>query len=165
MFSKFVKYHESVVAQSCLTLCYPMDCSPPGSSVHGIFQARILEWVARPSSRGSSEPGTEPRSPTMLVDSLLSELSGMPKNTGVGSLSPLHGIFPTQEYEPESPELQADYLTAELPGKPHYLWYDMPIRTSSIVTLQCHLFPKSICMLYFYSISLLPLFTYLFGGH
>ena len=53
----------------------------------------------------------------MLVDSLLSELSGMPKNTGVGSLSPLHGIFPTQEYEPESPELQADYLTAELPGK------------------------------------------------
>jgi len=53
----------------------------------------------------------------MLVDSLLSELPGMPKNTGVGSLSPLHGIFPTQEYEPESPELQADSLTAELPGK------------------------------------------------
>ena len=35
-----------VRAQSCLTLCDPMDCSPPGSSVHGIFQARILEWVA-----------------------------------------------------------------------------------------------------------------------
>ena len=34
------------VAQSCLTLCDPMDCSPPGSSVHGILQARILEWVA-----------------------------------------------------------------------------------------------------------------------
>ena len=40
--------------QSCLTLCNPMDCSPPGSSVHGIFQARLLEWVAMPSSRGSS---------------------------------------------------------------------------------------------------------------
>ena len=40
--------------QSCLTLCDPMDCSPPGSSVHAIFQARILEWVAMPSSRGSS---------------------------------------------------------------------------------------------------------------
>ena len=38
--------------QLCLTLCGPMDCSPPSSSVHGIFQARILEWVAMPSSRG-----------------------------------------------------------------------------------------------------------------
>ena len=37
---------ESEVAQSCLTLCDPMDCSLPGSSVHGIFQARVLEWVA-----------------------------------------------------------------------------------------------------------------------
>ena len=42
--------------QSCLTLRDPMDCSPPGSSVHGILQARILEWVAMPSSRGSSQP-------------------------------------------------------------------------------------------------------------
>ena len=42
--------------QSCPTLCDPMDCSPPGSSVHGIFLARILEWVAMPSSRGSSRP-------------------------------------------------------------------------------------------------------------
>ena len=40
--------------QSCLTLFDPMDCSPPGSSAHGILQARILEWVAMPSSRGSS---------------------------------------------------------------------------------------------------------------
>ena len=42
--------------QSCLTLCDPMDWSPPGSSVHGIFQVRILEWVAMPSSRGFSWP-------------------------------------------------------------------------------------------------------------
>ena len=41
-------------AQSCPTLCSPMDCSPPGSSVHGIFQATILAWVAIPFSRGSS---------------------------------------------------------------------------------------------------------------
>ena len=40
----------------CLTLCDPMDCSPPGSSVHGILQARILEWTAIPFSRGSSQP-------------------------------------------------------------------------------------------------------------
>ena len=42
--------------QSCLILCNPVDCSPPGFSVHGILQARILEWVAMPSSRGSSQP-------------------------------------------------------------------------------------------------------------
>ena len=42
-------------AQSCLTLCDPMDCSPPGSSVRGILQARILEWVAVPLSRRSSQ--------------------------------------------------------------------------------------------------------------
>ena len=42
--------------QSCLTLCNPMDCSPPGSSVHGIFQASILEWVAISFSKGSSWP-------------------------------------------------------------------------------------------------------------
>ena len=46
----------SEVAQSCLTLCDPMDCSPPGFSVHGILQARILEWVAISFSRGSSRP-------------------------------------------------------------------------------------------------------------
>ena len=43
-------------AQSCSTLCNPMDCSPPGSSVHEILQARILECIAVPSSRGSSRP-------------------------------------------------------------------------------------------------------------
>ena len=42
--------------QSCLTLCDPIDCSLPDSSVHGIPQARILEWVAVLSSRGSSQP-------------------------------------------------------------------------------------------------------------
>ena len=45
-----------LVAQSCLTLWDPLDCSPPGSSVPGILQTRILEWVAMPSSRGSSQP-------------------------------------------------------------------------------------------------------------
>ena len=44
------------VTQSCLTLCNPVDCSPPGSCVHGILQARILEWVAISFSRGSSQP-------------------------------------------------------------------------------------------------------------
>ena len=44
------------VTLSCPTLLDPMDCSPPGSSVHGILQARVLKWIAMPSSRGSSWP-------------------------------------------------------------------------------------------------------------
>ena len=52
-----------LVAQLCPTLHDPMDCGPPGSSVHGILQARILEWVAIPFSRGSSsDPGIGPAS-------------------------------------------------------------------------------------------------------
>ena len=50
------------VAQSCPTLCDPMDCSLPGSSVHGIFQTRVLEWVAISFSKGSSLP----RDPTQV---------------------------------------------------------------------------------------------------
>ena len=47
---------ESEVTQSCPTLCDPVDCSLPGSSVYEIFQARVLEWVAISFSRGSSQP-------------------------------------------------------------------------------------------------------------
>ena len=54
-----------------------MDCSPPGSSVHGILQARILEWVAITISRDLPNPGTEPRSPALQVDSLLSLFSSV----------------------------------------------------------------------------------------
>ena len=49
--------------QSCPTFCDPMDCSPPGSSVHGILQARILEWVAISFPRDLPDPGMEPGSP------------------------------------------------------------------------------------------------------
>ena len=57
-------------AQSYQTLCDPMDCSLPGSSVHGIPQARMLEWVAIPFSRGSSRPSIVPACATSQVDSL-----------------------------------------------------------------------------------------------
>ena len=50
------KQGESEVAQSSPTLCDPMDCSLSGSSVHGIFQARVLEWIAISFSRGPSQP-------------------------------------------------------------------------------------------------------------
>ena len=57
---KEVKWSESC-SLLCLILCDPMDCSPPGSSVHGIFQTGILEWVAIPFSRGSSQPRDWPQ--------------------------------------------------------------------------------------------------------
>ena len=52
----------AMLLQSCPVFCYPIHCSPPGSSVQGILQARILEWVAMPSSRASSPRGIEPPS-------------------------------------------------------------------------------------------------------
>ena len=58
----------------------------------------LLEWAAVPSSRGSSKPGIQPRSPTLQANSSLSEPPGKLKNTGVGSLSLLQGIFLTQEH-------------------------------------------------------------------
>ena len=58
----------------CPTLCDPLDCSAPGSSVHGPLQARVLEWVAMPSSTGSSWPGTEPSFPRVSCRWLLHKL-------------------------------------------------------------------------------------------
>ena len=80
--------NEVKVTQSCLTLCDSMDYT-----VHGILQAIILEWVAFPFSRGSSQPressqpGIEPRPPALQVDSLPAEPQGKPNNIGVGGLS------------------------------------------------------------------------------
>ena len=64
------------------------------------------------------DPGIDLGSPALQVDSLPAELQGKPMNTGVGSLSLLQQIFPTQESYPGSPALQADYLPAEPQGKP-----------------------------------------------
>ena len=72
------KLRKSEVAQSCPTLCDPMDCSPPGSSVHGILQARILEWVAISFSRGSSRPRDRTQVPALQADALTSEPPGKP---------------------------------------------------------------------------------------
>ena len=73
-----------------MTLCDPMDYT-----VHEILQVRILEFgLPCPPLGDLPNPEIKPRSPTLQVDSLPSEPSGKPKNTGVGIL---HGIFPTQE--------------------------------------------------------------------
>ena len=66
------------VAQSCPTLCDPMDCSPPGSSVCGILQARILEWVAISFSRGSSQSRDRTPVSHLQADALTSEPPGKP---------------------------------------------------------------------------------------
>ena len=70
------------VAESCLALYDPMDCSPPDSSVHGISQARVLEWVAISFFRGSSHPGIEFKSPSWQADSLLLDHLGSPTLNG-----------------------------------------------------------------------------------
>ena len=76
---------ESEVSQSCSTLCNTVDCSLPGSSVYGILQARILEWVAKywselpfPSPGDPPDSGIEPGSPILQADPLTSEPPGKP---------------------------------------------------------------------------------------
>ena len=82
-----------LVTQFCPTLCHPMDYRPPGSFVYGQEY-----WSGLPCSPSGDlpDPGIKPRSPSLQVDSLPTEPSGKPKNTGVGSHSCLQGIFPTQ---------------------------------------------------------------------
>ena len=70
---------ESEAAQSRLTLSDPMDCSLPDSSVHGIYQARVLEWVPFPSPGDLPNPGMEPGSLTLRADALLSKPPGKPQ--------------------------------------------------------------------------------------
>ena len=82
---------ESAVAQSCLTLCNPMDCSRQHSSIHGIFQARVLEWVAISFSRGSSQP----RGRTWV-----SHIVG--RHFTIWATREVHNIAITQVYAPTS---------------------------------------------------------------
>ena len=67
-----------LVTQPCPSLCNPVDCSPPGSSVPGTLQARILEWVAIPFSGDLPDPGIELRSPALQADSSPYEPLGKP---------------------------------------------------------------------------------------
>ena len=128
-------------AQSCPTLCDPVDCSLQGSSVHGIFQARVLEWVAISFSRGSSRP----RDRTCVAHTSCIEFSsvhslsrvrvfatpwtvacqappsmGFPRQKCWSGL-PFHspGDLPNPGIEPGSRVLQADALSSEPPGKPN----------------------------------------------
>jgi len=74
------------VAQSCLTLFDPMRYCSPGSSVHGILQAKIMEWVAIPFPGDLPNPGIKPRSLSLQVDPLPSEPPRKPKILLKGSV-------------------------------------------------------------------------------
>ena len=80
-----------LVTQSCPTQCHPMNYSLLGSSVNRILQARILEWVAMPSSRGSAllDPEIEPTSPALQADSLPLSPKGSPKKQMKALIQPL----------------------------------------------------------------------------
>ena len=102
------------VAQSCVTLCNPRDYT-----VHGIFQARKLEWKAIIFFRVPPNPGIKPRSPALQADSLAAEPPGKPKKYWCGEPIPFPVDLPYPGIKPESPALQAAELPAQLlvPGK------------------------------------------------
>ena len=108
-----------VAAQSCMTICDPMDCSPPGSSVHGTLQARILEWGAMPSSRGSSQ-ARDWTQVSNITGRFFYQLSHR------GSSRTLEWVdypFSRGSFQPRNQTgvscIAGDSLPAELPGKPH----------------------------------------------
>ena len=79
MYPEYIKNsYKMLVAQSCLTLCNPMECSPPGTTVHGISQQDHWSGLPFPSPEYLPDPGIEPRSPTLQEDSLPSEPPGKP---------------------------------------------------------------------------------------
>ena len=81
--SSIKKVKVKVVSQSCLTLCDPMDCSLPSSSVHGILQTKYWSGLPFPSPGDLSDPRIEPRSPTLQEDALTSHPPGKPTNSSI----------------------------------------------------------------------------------
>ena len=117
---------ESEVTQACRTLSDPMDCSLSGSSVHGIFQARVLEWVAIAFLHGLYSPWNSPG-----------------QNTGVCSLSLLQGIFPTQGSNPGLPHCRqilyqlSHWGSPRTLGSPSFLKQVFPSQESNQGFLRC----------------------------
>ena len=97
LFNVFPFANVCACAQSCLTVCDPMDCSPPGSLSMEFSKQEYWSELPFPNPGDLPNPGIESRSPTLQTDSLPPEPQGKPKNTGVDSLSLLQWIFLTQE--------------------------------------------------------------------
>ena len=104
-----------------------MDCSPPGSSVHRILQARILEWVAIPFSRGSSQPSDfEPESPALQANSLpLSYLGSPSLNLGLPQSSRLESASPNPVFR-----------AVNDPITPHIIAWDLSINSDDFLQSQ-----------------------------
>ena len=118
---------ESEVAQSCPTLRDPMDCSIPGSSAHGIFQARVPEWVAIAFSKSHSVVSN-----SLWPPGLYSPWNSPGQNTGVGSLSLLQGTFPTQGSNPGLPYCGWIFYQLSHKGSPRILeWVAYPFSGGS----------------------------------
>ena len=104
--------------QLCSTLCNPRDSSPPGSFVHGILQARILEWVAISFSTADYQRNVNQNQNVLLPHTIQSMEFSRPE---YWSRQPFHSPpqdLPNPGIEPRSPTLQADSLPAEPQGKP-----------------------------------------------
>ena len=107
------------VTQSCPTLCDPVDCSPPGTSVHGDSPGKNTgvgchDFLQKIFLLGLPNPGIKTRSPALQADYLLSESWEKPNNTAVGSLSLLLGwLLPNPEIESGSPALLVDFLSEQ----------------------------------------------------
>ena len=112
---------KSKLLKPCWTLLRYMDCILPGSSVHGILQARKLDRADIPFSRWPSRPRFGPGSPSLQAVSLPTELPRKPKNTGVSCHFLLQGIFLILGIQPASPALAGRFLNTEPPGKTLFL--------------------------------------------
>ena len=121
-----------LVAQSCPILCEPVDCSLPGSSVHGISQTRILESKSCSVVSDSLRP-----------HGLYSPWNSLGQNTGVGSLSLLQGIFPTQGSNPGLPHCRRIVYQLTHKGSPRILeWVAVPFSKRFPVTIIMAKFPQ-----------------------
>ena len=104
-----------LVAQLSLTLCDPMDCSPPGSSVHNSLQARILEWVALPLTGDLPDPGTEP-------GSLVLQAGSLPSEPTLSNCNPIDFVNMALHYSTFKMTVPITSLLALILGA-YYLWH------------------------------------------
>ena len=138
---------KGLLTQSCLTLCDPKNYSPPGSSVHGISPARILEWEPFPSPGYLPNAGIKPRSPALQVGSLPAEPPGKPKNSAVGGLSLLQRIFPSQEWNPGLLHCRRILYQLSCDHNAHYFLLKS-ITSSQFIAIMCMDFLKNVSDLY-----------------
>ena len=108
---EWVSKSEVKLVQLCLTLCDSVDYT-----VRGILQARILEWAAVPFSKGSSQPRDQAQVSHITGGFLPAEPQGKPKNTGVGRLSLLQRIFPSQELNQVGLESTKNLMVGNYPS-------------------------------------------------